>query len=298
MPKSSIWQRVSKRRPCPVCEKPDWCLFAGDPDNPDAAICARIESPRQCGEAGWLHRLRDDEPAWSPWTRTIRVAVKQMIEGDGDLGRLARNCAAVMRPADLDRLAVSLGVSPGSLRRLGVGWSARHRAWTFPMRDCAGGVLGIRLRRPDGRKLSVRGGHEGLFIPEGIDAHGLLLVCEGPTDTAALLDLGFFAVGRPSCTGGVALLVERVRCGRPSGVAIVADGDAPGRRGAESLAAVLVAYAASVRIIAPPAGTKDAREWRRRGATRDDLQAVIDAAAVRRLSITSTIQQKACVRHG
>ena len=92
---------------------------------------------------------------------------------------------------------------------------------------------------PGGKKIAVKGGHDGLFIPEGIDARGLVLVCEGPTDTAALLDLGFNAVGRPSCRGGVKLLVGLVQKHRPSGVVIVSDGDAPGQRGGESLAALL-----------------------------------------------------------
>jgi hypothetical protein len=151
---------------------------------------------------------------------------------------------------------------------------------------------------PDGRKLSVKGGKEGLFIPEGIDAHDLLLVCEGPTDTAALLDLGFSVVGRPSCMGGVALLVKMMQEHRPEGVVIVADADAPGQRGAESLAAVLVAYCPEVRVITPPAGVKDAREWRRRGATAADVQTAIDAAPVRKLAVSVRIRGKAGVRHG
>lgn len=114
---------------------------------------------------------------------------------------------------------------------------------------------------------------------------GRLLVCEGPTDTAALLDLGLSAVGRPSCSGGVKLLVELVKQRRPAEVVIVADGDAPGQRGAGNQAAVLVAYCAAVRIIAPPVGIKDAREWKRRGATAADVAAVIDAAPIRRLTI-------------
>ena len=97
------------------------------------------------------------------------------------------------------------------------------------MRNPAGGVLGVRLRLPGGEKdLTSRAGMMGFFIPEGIDAGKLLLVCEGPTDTAAILDLGFSAVGRPSCTGGVKLLVELLRTAKPSGVVIVADADAPG----------------------------------------------------------------------
>lgn len=311
---SSIWQRVTRRRPCPICDKPDWCLFAGEPSNPEAAICARIESPTRCGESGWLHHLRHDGPTWSPRVRRIELSAARIAltpgpspnrRGEIDaltLDQLAANCVAAVRPEALDRLAVALGVLAESLRRLGVGWSVKHRAWAFPMRNAADRVLGIRLRLPGGKKLSVRGGREGLFLPEGHfpgnDRRPLLLIAEGPTDTAALLDLGFSAIGRPSCTGGVNLLAELVRNVKPSGVVIVADADAPGQRGAEALAAVLVAYSQSVRIITPPSGVKDAREWKRRGATAADVQAVIDVAPVRKLTISATIRRKAGLHHG
>lgn len=122
---------------------------------------------------------------------------------------------------------------------------------------------------------------------------------EGPTDCAALLDLGFSAVGRPSCTGGVRHLVDLARALRPSEVAIIADGDAPGQRGAASLAAVLVAYCPAVRVATPPAGIKDARQWKQRGATAAGVAAVIDAAPVRRLAVTISRHRKAKAgRHG
>src|SRR5439155_12311592 len=85
----------------------------------------------------------------------------------------------------------SLGLSATSLLRLGVGWSAPYRAWAFPMRDAGGAIRGIRLRTVAGKKFCVRGSKDGLFIPEESAAVGPLLVCEGPTDTAALLDMGF-----------------------------------------------------------------------------------------------------------
>jgi hypothetical protein len=75
---SSDWQRVSKRRPCPVCGKPDWCMYVGSDDSPTAAICARIESPKRCGEGGWLHVLRDDGPTWAPWRRRIELSVRRI----------------------------------------------------------------------------------------------------------------------------------------------------------------------------------------------------------------------------
>jgi hypothetical protein len=97
---------------------------------------------------------------------------------------------------------------------------------------------------------------------------------KAPPTAAALLDLGLLAVGRPSCTGGVRLLVELVKQRRPAEVCIIADGDAPGQRGAGNLAAVLLAYCPAVRIATPPDGIKDAREWKRRGATPADVAAV------------------------
>jgi phage/plasmid primase-like uncharacterized protein len=210
--------------------------------------------------------------------------------GKPDMAKLAGEYrivgAATAHAAPFRKLAVVLGVSIGSLMRLGAGWSPKYRGWSFPMSNATGDTLGIRLRLPSGRKLSVKGGKEGLFIPEGIEPHGLLLVCEGPTDTAALLDLGFNAVGRPSCSGGVKLLVDLLRKLKPSDVVIVADADAPGQRGAASLATALVAYCSDVRIIAPPAGVKDAREWKRSGATSAVVQSAIDAAPVRKLRVS------------
>ncbi len=312
--KTSIWQRVSKRRPCPVCGKPEWCLYAGPDNAPTAAICARTESPKRCGEAGWLHILRRDGPTWSPRVRRIELSAARTAltpgpspngRGEIDFNKLAADCVAAVQPEALDKLAASLGVSVESLRRLGVGWSAQHRAWTFPMQNADGAVLGIRLRLPGGKKISVKGGHEGLFLPsphpnplpegegtrvenplpKGERADDMLLVAEGPTDCAALLDMGFDAVGRPSCEGGVKLLVELVRNQKPSGVVIVADSDAPGQRGAETLAIVLLAYSQSVRIISPPARFKDLRAWRQGGAMAADVQQAIDAAPVRKLRV-------------
>jgi hypothetical protein len=231
----------------------------------------------------------------------MRAAVRMMVEpvnGKPNCAKLAADFQAALRPEALNKLAVALGLSVESLRRLDVGWFVQYRAWAFPMRNAAGDVLGIRLRLPGGRKLSVKGGKEGLFLPEGIDAHGLLLVCEGPTDTAALLDLGFSVVGRPSCAGGVALLVKLVQQHRPEGVVIVADNDAMGIGGAESLATQLTVYCTVVRVITPPAGIKDAREWRQRGATAADVLSAIDAAPVRKLKVSTRIRGKAEKQHG
>jgi hypothetical protein len=231
------------------------------------------------------HKLRDDQDWHAQRTRTIRVSVIHApLKTTIDFPALARQYRAAVNADALAGLGRELGVSVDSLNRLGVGWSREVGTWSFPMANSSGHVRGIRLRRPSGRKFAVTGGKEGLFNPDGL-AGDVLLIAEGATDTAALLDLEFSAVGRPSCTGGTALLVELVRARKPRQVVIVADADAPGQRGAAALASVLVLYVPDVRIITPPAPHKDARAWKIGGATHADIQVAIGAAPVRKLTV-------------
>jgi hypothetical protein len=153
------------------------------------------------------------------------------------------------------------------------------------MHDAGGQVIGVRLRRAHGRKFAVRGSREGLFLPPDLQIGGQLLIAEGPTDCAALLDLGFSAIGRPSCAGGTGLISAFVRDRRPAFVEIVADADEPGQRGATSLASLLALYCRRVRVIAPPLGIKDARAWKQAGATAADIQAAINAVSFHKLAI-------------
>jgi hypothetical protein len=287
MNSKSDWKRVTRCRRCPVCGKPDWCLYAGADNQPEAVLCQRIESPRRIGEAGWLHRLRDSVTTWPHWQNTLRRAVRMAIDARGgpDLAGMVERWRLLEDSPRLWRLADSLGVSVVTLRRLGVGWSTRYSAWTFSMSDAGGRIVGIRLRRPDGRKLSVKGGREGLFIPSGLPQASRLLITEGPSDCAALLDLRFAAIGRPSCLGGVRHVINLVRRLAVPEAVIVADSDPPGRRGAHSLASVLAAYCTTVKVITPPTPHKDARAWKQAGATAGDVQAAIDAAPVRRLAV-------------
>jgi phage/plasmid primase-like uncharacterized protein len=219
------------------------------------ALCQRVKSARRIGEAGWLHRLKDG----SELDQRRHVRVVRLVTGAApreDLARLAARCRENLDHGRLYQLAVSLGLSVASLTHFCIGWSAEHRAWSFPMIDLDGNVLGIRLRRPNGYKFAVTGSREGLFIPSDVEGESSpLLICEGPTDAAALLDMGFNnVVGRPSCMGGIKLLVDLVRRRQAQEVVIVSDGDEPGRHGAGNLAAVLVAYTPAVRVIVPPDG--------------------------------------------
>jgi hypothetical protein len=282
--RSTTWQRVTKAKPCPICGKADYCGFAPDGS---ACICMRIDvgSVKRTRNGGFLHRFGDG-PHHRPTIRT--TTIRPSLPSRQDLPILALRYRTAVNPDGLERLAQRLGLTAQSLIRLGIGWAQDHHAWAFPMTDAAGNVVGIRLRLDGGRKFAVRGGREGLFIPSNLLDCEHLLICEGPTDTAALLDLGFCVVGRPSCTGGGRLLVQLVNSLKPTDVVIVADADAPGERGAAALASILALYC-PVRMIRPPNGIKDARAWKSAGATATEVLTLMDAAPTRRLALRSRI---------
>lgn len=255
--------RVSKRSPCPICHKPNWCLVAPDGS---VVICARIQqgSVKRCGEAGWLHRLNDNHRpgAYRPHRRIISPPANPTR----DFVELAQRYQDMLTEQSLNTLAVQLGVSTDSLRRLQLGWNGA--GYTFPMSDETGLIIGLRVRYPSGTKVCEKGSRQALFIPTDLPADGLLLICEGPSDTAAALDLDFPAVGRPSCNAGARML-SKFASGRE--VAIIADNDIPGRKGAEALAGELILRCPKLRIIYPPDGIKDLRQWKVAGLTREEL---------------------------
>jgi len=242
-----------------------------------ACICPRIESNKRIGDAGWLHQLHDD--GWRP-TRSRTVTVKTSSRPVRDFGKLADEYQSRLTPTALAELADSLGVNTNALVQLRTGTDGQ--ALTFPMTDATGRTVGIRLRFPSGKKLSAKGGREGLFVPTDPQLDGALYVCEGPSDTAALLTLDLPAIGRPSCLGAVSATCAIAR-GRD--VVIVADSDEPGQNGARRLARQLALYCPSARILTPPRNIKDARDWLRAGATRASIEAAAEAACPIELTI-------------
>lgn len=135
------------------------------------------------------------------------------------------------------------------------------------MRDASGKIVGLRYRELGGsRKWSARGSRDGLFFSPALLASlsccdgcrpVTLYITEGASDTAAALSLGLVAIGRSSCTSGTPLIKELLARLRPSSLAIIADNDAPGLAGARALSQEL----GNARIITPPKGYKDLREW-------------------------------------
>jgi hypothetical protein len=259
--------RVSKTNLCPVCGKSDWCLVAEDGT---AAICQRIQegSKKRCGDAGWLHVLSNRH---NRHNRHIKRRFSlPLAEEPKDLGQLSRQYQQQLIGEKLNWLSVKLGISTKSLKRLRVGWDCE--AYTFPMSNAESQIIGIRRRFPDGRKVSMIGSKTGLFIPIDLSSKGLLLICEGPTDTAAALDLGFAAIGRPNCNSKVNMTAEIVK-GRD--VVIIGDNDDGGRVGVERLSDTLALYCKDVRIVYPPEGIKDLRDWLSIGLTAEKLRDII-----------------------
>jgi hypothetical protein len=275
------WQRCKRGRCCVICDKPDWCCFTED----GAARCMRIHEP----PAGWYICKQDehggttfrpgDKPPRGESKRVFEVKppplVKKRKNWDEIQGILFAN-------TDYDALqlhADSLGLSPVSLSAIGIGYHNKWECWTFPMYNDLLQCVGIRCRDVDGKKWAIPGSSDGVFcnvIPVKV-WRDEVFICEGPTDTAAMWDIGLFAIGRPSCRGAV-ITVKKLLKGRAA--VVVSDADGPGREGAEHLADNLIGVASSVKVIEPPC--KDMREWKERGTNEAAVRLLVDNAKERR----------------
>lgn len=265
------WVRFPHGEHCPVCGRHDWCTRSTDGKR---ICCMRVKSPHPCGgkSGGWFHDADGSLPE-IPVYAPLPTAPPDI------------DCAAYLNrwetPAGMiDEFAATLGLAPSSLRSLGARWAAEKNAWAFPMRDGDGRIVGIRLRGAKdaaARKWSIVGSRQGLFLPPVLDLTApvpTVYLCEGPTDTAALLGLGLNAMGRPNDRGGGEYICARLaRFGVLCAVVVVLDRGESGIDGGNELAAMIQArrLAHSVRTLLPPEGFKDARAWVRGGATADDF---------------------------
>jgi hypothetical protein len=249
--------RVTEQMPCPICKHTDWCCVT---QNGEHALCQRAASNFPYGEAGYIHRL--GEPVQ---VEIVRRAPKQPRWTSNEIRSISGACFVAANIHYRWSVARSLGVSEESLQRLEVGMGRTGEYATFPMRDAQLEYKGIRYRFSNGKKRSLKGGSEGLFIPNNLGACRVLYIVEGPTDTAALLTMGLDAIGKPNCNGGTKFIVYFLATRPHTKVVIVSDNDAPDRQGrhagqdgARKLAAVL-----RERVLATimPRAHKDVREY-------------------------------------
>jgi hypothetical protein len=262
-----IWAHATIEHPCPICGKTDWCTF-GD----RAVLCQRVESERPDPKGGWYHNYGSG--------KAQRFMLPPSKQSPAHI-----NCASIITAwksfnRNLSQWSESLGVSVNSLSSLDCVWSSINNAWAFPMSDGMGGYIGIRLRNADGFKWAVTGSRQGIFIPNGTKIEPrICYLPEGPTDTAALLTLGLFAIGRPNCLGGGEFIKEALKRLGIYRVVIVSDNDQikqdgkrPGLEGAIKLKKFL--GLASV-IWIPPSPIKDVREFLNKGGTAQMIEAEI-----------------------
>ena len=263
----SEWRRVTTSRRCPVCGKPDWCLVAQDNT---AAICPRTPAEKYIDGSGYLHVLIETEAPLNPQKKPPA----QLPEHNTIMSMLDAKYRQSLGANGLVALTRDLGVTEESLKKLGIGWSETKGAFSFPMLRKGNRVLGIRFRCMNGKKFAAKGSKQGLFIPKTYVQNKGVVICEGPTDTAAMIDLGFNAIGRPSCNAGNRLIGELVR-GLP--VVIVADNDKVGKDGAVKLRGYLGRMNTNKRVGVIDCGDhKDAREWLQSGATRQGVLHAIE----------------------
>lgn len=181
------------------------------------------------------------------------------------LGEMWANWAVSTPDAELDVLGVELGLSTEALRAVGCCKAWPHDGFGFPMYDCKGEFVGMRLRGENGAKWSIPGGREGMFmLCEFIPITEPFCIVEGATDLAALYSLGISGLGRPNCQGAIKDIVSFCR-DRQIKPIIIADADEPGIKGCMELQKVL----SGSKAWQLPA--KDCRAFVNTGGTREEF---------------------------
>lgn len=204
-----IWAHATPANPCPICGKEDWCTY-GD----KAMLCQRVESKWPANNGGWYHYYGESKPEYIPQAKAApkRINATELMKG----------CVNDLATYNF----TTLGVSYQSLVDLGTGYSSRHKALAFPMSDGDGNYIGIRLRNSAGFKWAITGGNNGIFLPQVISNYTkIAYLPEGPTNTAALLTIGLFAIGRPNSKSGNEFIKSALKRLGIYRVVIVADND-------------------------------------------------------------------------
>lgn len=267
------WHNVSTKEPCPICGKTDWCSVS---DNHVTAICRRVPSEKMTPTGGYVHRLAGEAKVQvssrsprmdssSLQLQTSTSAYSPNVEAYFSSLAVGRIQTALSR-----RLMMKLGVPEDVIRVMDVRWDDKAKAAAFPMRDAACHIIGIRYRSLDsGKKWSLKGSHDGLFMMTNLEESDTLVICEGASDTLAAAALGLWAVGRSSCQTGGKLLAEFVKRHGAKKAIIVSDNDEPKTRpdgstwrpGIEGAARLKEELGIDTKIILPPSKYKDLRGW-------------------------------------
>jgi len=240
------YNRCTVRMPCPVCGRIKYCMVS---DNGERVLCTKVEHGAiKTYKCGFIHDVT------SAMTSPIKVVKSKLYKPNFAHIRSVYKGLNFSSQALLP-LARHLKVSVYSLRCLGVGKS--DRAWDFPMYDAKRQMIGIKRRNLQEKKWCVRHSRLGVYLPSTFVTSSAVIICEGESDTAAMLDLGYNVVGRASASTCQFILCKLLGTCR---AVIIADRDKDslGLKEAYKLSRTLQGEAT---VIMPLVECKDAREW-------------------------------------
>lgn len=189
--------------------------------------------------------------------------IAQTIPADPKWSKMHQLFLRTITSDQVEDLAHHLKVSAESLTALEVGWSADDQAWTFPELNGCNEICGILRRFPNGQKLVVKGGKRGLTLPTGWrESRAKLLVCEGQSDTAAAISVGYRAIGRPGKAAGLRDLVQVLRdVGEEIIIVVDNDSDQPDGQESRFLANLANGLKKTIGRYQPPRAFKDLRDY-------------------------------------
>lgn len=147
-------------------------------------------------------------------------------------------------PKATQKLADKWKVKHKIIQELGIKW--KDGKYLIPMYDLQGfydnrilqspfNLCGIQCQCEDGFKFCMEGSQLGLFLPIVGAPPTNLFITEGCSDLAAVLDLGFPAIGRPNCNSCVDLLISFLELYPKGKYTVLADSDPAGMSGAIDL---------------------------------------------------------------
>jgi len=280
---------------CPICGKPDFCLIS---EERDAAICTRVSdgSIKKCGDAGWLHNITGDfkPKKFTPQPKPY-VDWEKLFHTKFKINYLQNSYPFSGSEKPFNNFIEE--INQEVLDCFDVGFSSHHILNTttpdsliLPMYNSAGKIIGLQSRGIEGNKKFLKNSNIGVFLgpqPLGQIRPYKMVICEGFSDTATAYSLlrpedgsGFsIYVGRPNCTGGNLTIYDILdRLPAIQKVVFICDRDKVGFEGALKCALGMKDKVDYLKMIVPPEGIKDLREWKRKGLTGKELRGIISKA--------------------
>ena len=198
---TQTYARVTKDMPCPICGKPDWCLISIDKV---VAICSRVsEGSIKSVKSGHIHKLQENQ---KPKCH-IKPPSKKIIDHKAMALAYERLDTSQV---GLRKMAKYLSVKVAILQSMHAGYDEYRNYWVFPMFNEQFEIIGLKCRNLSGNKWCIDGSRLGVYVGASYNPNQPLMIVEGESDTATVLNQGFNVLGRPSATACFDLIVRMV----------------------------------------------------------------------------------------